>query len=178
MTRQRAITKLELIRTVYGRQEGWVTARWARSDGSKGSAVARFRLKTADRWYIAQLLVNNPTAKRLAEVPLARIEDAANADQEIRKWIKKGSGLEFDEQGRFVPGPRPRLKRPKARRLDDRFFQWVAICYRAAVVHGLPPAKTLAEDSDTPQGTVNRWIATAREKYPKMFAATAGRPSV
>jgi hypothetical protein len=178
MTRQRAITKLELIRTVHGGQEGWVTARWERSDGSKGAAAARFRLKTADRWYIAQLLLSSPTAKLLTEVPLARIEDAANADPEIRKWIMEGSELEFDEQGRFVPGPRPRLKRPKARRLDDRFYVMVASCYRAAVVHGLPPAKTLAEDSDTPQGTVNRWIATAREKYPEMFAATVGRPSV
>ena len=59
---------------------------------------------------------------------------------------------------------RPRLKRPAGRRLDDNFYIQVADAYRGAVAHGLQPAKTLAEDSETPQGTVNRWIATAREK--------------
>jgi hypothetical protein len=57
---------------------------------------------------------------------------------------------------------RPRLERPAARRLDAAFYERVATAYRAAVRHGLPPAKTLAEDADTPQGTVNRWIAEAR----------------
>ena len=60
---------------------------------------------------------------------------------------------------------RPRLKRPKSRReLDDSFYERVGVAYTAAVAHGLPPAKTLAAESDTPPGTVNRWIAEARRR--------------
>ena len=40
----------------------------------------------------------------------------------------------------------------------------MAFAYREAVEAGLPPSKTLAEDADTPPGTVNRWIAQARER--------------
>jgi hypothetical protein len=71
--------------------------------------------------------------------------------------------LERDAQGR-LSWRRHRLKRPRGRQLDDAFYAQVATAYLGAVAHGLPPAKTIAEDSDTPQGTVNRWIATAREK--------------
>lgn len=163
MTRQRAITKLELIPVTNAGREGWVEARWGRSDGSKGSALAHFWLNRSGHWYTAQLLLDVPTAKLLAEVPLARIERAVNADEKIRGWIVKGSGLERDVHGRLVAS-RHRLKRPKSRRLDDAFYARVATAYMGAVAHGLPPAKTLAADSDTAQGTVNRWIATARGK--------------
>jgi hypothetical protein len=69
------------------------------------------------------------------------------------------------------------LKRPKNRRLDDDFYRQVAETYRAAVNHGLNPAKTLAEDSDTPQATVNRWIAKARQVEGGLSETSPGKVS-
>jgi hypothetical protein len=164
MPRQRTITKLELVRATVAGQEGWIEARWERSDGSRGHVLARFRLRNAERWYIATLRVNQPTSQLLRDVPLARIEAAANnADPQIREWMEKGMARETVEHARSVASKRVRLKRLAGRRLDDAFYAQVAAAYRDAVAHGLPPAKTLAADSDTPLGTVNRWIARARE---------------
>jgi hypothetical protein len=156
MTRKRAITELDLIPANVGGDTDWVEARWRRADGSGGRVVARFRRKTEHHWYIARLLIDVPTGELLRDVPLARIEAAVNADERIRQWIAEGVK-------RRQP-PRRRLKRPAARRLEDQFYREVAAAYVSAVAHGLRPAKTLAEDADTPQGTVNRWIATARER--------------
>jgi hypothetical protein len=166
VARERTITRLELKPVIVEGAEGWVEARWRRSDGSKGYAYADFRRRYADQWGISQLLIDAPTATLLAEVPLARIENAANADAEIRGWIEKGSpAFQRELQGRRGGHRRRmRLKRPGQRRLDDGFYRQVANAYADAVRHGLPPAKTLAEDADTPPGTVNRWIATARRR--------------
>jgi hypothetical protein len=164
MTKERALTKLELVPAYVSGQPGWVDVRWQRADGSVGDAVAWFRLKKAERWYIARLLVSVPTAALLRDVPLARIEAAANADPRIRGWIEQAAPEEIVKSARRAAAKRPRLKRPKGRLLDDAFYERVGAAYTGAVANGLHPAKTLAADSDTPQGTVNRWIATAREK--------------
>lgn len=176
VTRERTLTRLELIPAVVSGREGWIQARWERSDGSKGYATAHFRPKSAERWYIAEILVPLPTGELLRNIPLARITDAVNADPEARAWVEKGAPVERDAEGKLV-GRRYRLKRPASRRLDDSFYARVATAYLGAVAHGLPPAKTLAEDSDTPPGTVNRWIAKAREKG-MLPEATAGKVSV
>jgi hypothetical protein len=154
MTRQRTLTELELIPTIRHDEHDWVTARWRRADGTEGKVVVQLRRKTEQRWYIAWLLAGQPTGELLRDVPLARIEAAVNADERIRRWVADGV--------KRKAGPRHKLKRPAAGRLDDQFYREVAAAYVDAVAHGLPPAKTLAEDSDTPQGTVNRWIAEAR----------------
>jgi hypothetical protein len=163
MARARAITHLELIPVVVNGQEGWVEAKWQRADGSEGSVVAHLRLRTAERWYIAMLMVVGPTTALLRDVPLARIENAANADPEIHPWLERSLPPAVVERRKRDRAERPRLTRPKNRRLDEDFYRQVADAYRAAVNHGLNPAKTLAEDSDTAQGTVNRWIAKARQ---------------
>ena len=163
MTKERALTKLELVPAIVGGREGYIEARWRRSDGSSGKAVAYFRLRAAERWYIAQITVGTPTTELLRDVPLARIETAANADPEVRAWLEKSADPETVERARRAAGRRPRLKRPPGRRLDDAFYRRVAKAYRAAVAHGLPPVKTLAADSETPPGTVSRWIAEARK---------------
>jgi hypothetical protein len=165
MTKERALTQLELLRATVSGRPGWVEARWKRADGSTGEATAHFRLKTAEWWYIARLLVDLPTTALLRDVPLARIEAGANADPAMRRWMESGMPEEAIKRARRVAAKRPRLERPTKRRpLPDEFFADVAAAYRAAVSAGLPPAKTLAEDSGTPQGTVNRWISTARDK--------------
>jgi hypothetical protein len=163
MTKERSITKLELLPTSSGSRGGWVTARWERADGSRGSVAAWFRLKTAERWYIARLLVDVPTIALLRDVPLARIEQAVNADPEIREWIEAGTDEETLHAARRAASKRPRLVRPTGR-LDDDFYRHVAAAYRGAVAHGLQPAKTLADESDSPQGSVNRWIGEARRR--------------
>jgi hypothetical protein len=157
MTKERALTELELIPAIVGVDHDWVEARWKRADGSAGRVTARFRRKTEHRWYIARLQVDLPTGELLRDVPLARIEAAANASARIRTWLAEGVK-------RRQPPDRWKLERPPKRRLEDGFYLNVAAAYIDAVERGLPPAKTLAADSDTPPGTVNRWISEARRR--------------
>ena len=108
-------------------------------------------------------------------MPLARIANAANADPEIRVGLDRSVPADVVERRERDREERPRLKRPTSRRLDDDFYRQVAEAYRAAAAHGLQPAKTLAADSDTPQGTVNRWIAKAREVDGGLSGTTPGK---
>ena len=164
MARQRFLTRLDLIPETVAGRDGWVAARWQRSDGSKGDAHAFFLPRgSTGRWYIDTLLVEVPTGELLRDVPLARIETAANSDPEIHAWIEKGASLETVEHARRA-AKRTRLARPSTHQLDDGFYERVATAYRDAVARGLPPAKTLAEDADTPPSTVNRWIGQARKR--------------
>ena len=164
MTLERTLTKLELLPARDGKRH-WVHARWWRSDDSKGEATVQLRLKTAERWYIARVMVDLPTPKLMRDVPLTRITAAVNADAGLREWIEKDVPQETVKLARRKAAERPRLERPVRRRpLEDSFFESVAAAYRGAIKHGLPPAKTMSEDSDTPPGTVNRWIAEARRR--------------
>ena len=163
MTRERTLTRLRLARAIVPGGGGWVSAQWERSDGSSGIAYVQMEAAAAERWSIARLLIHAPTARKLQDVPLQRITNAINADAAIQEWIKQGTEPETVELMEHDAARRPRLKRPKSRReLDDGFYRRVADAYRGAVANGLPPAKTLAADSETPPGTVNRWIARAR----------------
>jgi hypothetical protein len=168
MAKQRSLTKLELVPATVGsaedRRGGWVEARWRRADGSKGDVAVRLRPEKAEHWYPAQLLLTLPTNAKLRDIPLARIESAANADPAIIEWAKKGSDPETVEAVEHAAARRPKLKRPRGRRLDDGFYKQVAAAYTGAVANGLDPVKTLAADSDTPQGTIARWIAQARAR--------------
>jgi hypothetical protein len=175
MTRERRLTKLELTPASASDKPGWVEARWKRSDDSKGSVFARFSMKSEDSWYIAELLMHLPTGAKLRDVPLAKIEAAANASPEIREWIGESRPDAAEARRRW--SQRRRLQAPKTRRLDDAFYQRVADAYRDAVIFGQPPAKTLAADSAVPQGTVNRWIAAARDRG-YLAPATQGKVTV
>jgi hypothetical protein len=168
MTRKRSLTHLELSLALNNGRKGWVAADWQRADGSKGSVIAHIRPKTPERWYIAQLLISVPSAALLRDVPFARIEQAVNAaakaDPKMREWLEQGMDPGTIERMRRDVAKRPRLKRPANHRLDDEFYERVATAYQAALEHGLRPSKTLAEDSDTPPGTVNRWIFESRSR--------------
>jgi hypothetical protein len=163
MTRERAITKLVLQPVNVMGQKGWVEARWERADGSGWSIAVKCRSEKAGRWYVAHTFATAPTAERLRDVPVARIETAINATPRVHEWLKKGTLPEIEREERLAIAKRPRLERPASRRLDDAFYARVADAYRGAVANGLPPSKTLAEDSGTPPGTINRWIAEARK---------------
>src|SRR4051794_32022250 len=89
VAKERAITKLELIPTTVSGKRGWVTAKWTRTDGSKGEVIVWPRYKAAERFYIASMQMLQPTTAGLRDVPLARIEDACNANAEIRALAAK-----------------------------------------------------------------------------------------
>jgi len=160
MAQARAITRLEIHPAEVAGQKQWVSAEWERADGSKGFAVAHVRWKTAERLKVFQLLIE---PAYLRDVPVARIEQACNANPKIRDGIDRAFGKDLVKKRKIDVASRPRLKRPKSRRLDDDFFRAVADAYTAAVRFGLPPGPTLAADSGTPLSTVHRWIAEARK---------------
>ncbi len=172
MARQRTLTKLSLEGILENGKPA-IYAEWTRADGSKGEAWAKFRLATAERWYIQRLSIHFPTVHVLRDVPLARITDAVNADPHLRAWLEGGLDEKTLARVRRDTSERPRLVRPDGHKLDDDFYAQVAAAYTAAVAAGLPPAKTLADESGVPQGTVNRWIAKAREKH--LPSTTAGK---
>jgi hypothetical protein len=166
---------------------GWVRAHWRRGKNNpeqtaylhfnprlamsrSGKLVKRTARTRGQRWPVDELrLRGRVTAELLREIPLHRIEVVVAVSDAIRptleEWLDRKAPAELDEA--FVESYRTvprhsRLKRP-AGRLDEQFYRDVSWAYREAIEHGLNPGKTLAEDSGAPQGTVNRWIAKARD---------------
>jgi hypothetical protein len=149
----------------------WVEAFWRREGGKERSAFLRWEYDAnADWWKPVELRVNNPTRRGLAEIPLFVIEQAVNAAEVILDMLANPGDeaptnlrAAFAERRNAARKRRP-LRRPSTRALSDDFYRDVAAAYRDAIVRGLPPGKTIAEDTGAPTGTVNRWIAKAREK--------------
>lgn len=162
MTKERALTQLLLAPVNFMGSDGYLEASWERADGTGGKAILSFQPSKAERWHHRDIWMRKPTAEKLRDVPLARIEAAVNANPSLHEWLDEAvpPGIVAGRRSRVAQ--RPRLERPTGRHLDDDFYRRVADAYRAAVANGLPPSKTLAADSDTPAGTVNRWIAAAR----------------
>jgi hypothetical protein len=167
MTRERTLTHIDLL----AGPGGWVQASWRRSDNSEGRVFARLRRHRKGRWQVTDLQVPAPTTALLHDVPLARIEIAINVSGPVLETLverideKPSANLAEDFKGLYRRMPRQaRLERPTSRRLDDAFYRNVGWAYRAAAARGMSPAKTLAQDSGAPQGTVNRWIAEARSR--------------
>ena len=137
-------------------REGWVHTRWNRRDGSSGQTNVYLCLAAAERCAIYSIELPSPTTALLRDIPLARIEAAANADPIIREWAGLAIGPEWAKAATAQAAKRRKLRVPKKPQLDDAHYQLVAEAYRGAVANGLPPAKTLADESGRPQGTVNR----------------------
>ncbi len=169
--------KLKHINFAFTAGGGWVKANLLRESGREQSAWVRFeevkRRKHSDGrpvWRIAELQVKSPTAEALREIPLQRLEVAFNGlemSAELLDTIDEVPSADLDSaiSGRFNrQSPRKKFQRPASRRLNDEFFAQVAAAYREAVIRGLDPGKTLAEDADVPHSTAARWIAVAREK--------------
>lgn len=166
MTKQRALTQLTLAKVnFFGGAEGYVEVEWGRADGSRGKAVFSFTPYRAERWRVRDIYMRDPTAEKLRDVPVARIEAAVSAHTDIHEWLDEANPPAIKPGRRERAAKRRRLQRPAGRKLSPEFFKQVADAYQDAVANGLPPTRTLAQDSDTPPGTVNRWIATARHKY-------------
>jgi len=63
------------------------------------------------------------------------------------------------------PGdPRKPLGRPSSPASLDQFYQRVANAYLSASCATSRPAVVLAEENDTPVGTVHRWVREARRR--------------
>ena len=164
MTKERALTRLRVAHVNFMGSDGYLEASWERADGTSGKAVLSFLPLKAERWHARDIWMREPTAEKLRDVPLARIEAAVNANPSLHEELEKAIPEAAVSWRRGRAAQRLKLERPSSRRLDDSFFQQVADAYQAAVANGLPPAKTLAAESDTPAGTVNRWIAGARAR--------------
>lgn len=167
MSRQNVITGIELLpANVAGAEPAWIRARWTRADRSEGRAFARFE-RPKKGYRIAELLLQWPTLELLRDVPLRRIESAANADDAIRHYL--GLRGPFEERLRKTKlnerrrRARLTLKPPSTRQLDSDYLVHVADCYTDAVAYGLQPADTMHKDSGIPLGTINRWIAEAKD---------------
>lgn len=150
---------------------GWVEARWRAGKPDEIVAYVRFALEGL-RMCLVQLDIREPYTRLHRDLPLGRIENAVNADANVRAEL--GLGLDQDP-GRDLPtffgmkrnirgASRYRLERPETRRLGDDFYKAVARAYADAVAAGMNPRKTLADDSDTHADTVARWIREARRR--------------
>ncbi len=167
---------------------GWARVTWRQGQTGEVVADVRFSVEQpALKLVVAELRFVEPWLRRHRELPLSRVENAANADANTRFQIvkdsKKPAPRDLDEyfalkaktSGRRVE-PRYQLERPARRRLDDDFYAAVARAYADAVAEGLNPRKTLAADSGTPADTVARWIAEARRRG-QLSAGEPGKAS-
>ena len=151
---------------------GWVHATWQGETGEIVACIRFTEVPPAEPLPLAELRLLEPSARRHRELPLARIENAVNADADMRfelglhmaDVVPDNDPFEFFRTKARVSGKRVRfeLERPTKRRLDDGFYSDVARAYVDAVHFGLNPRKTLAVDSRTPADTVARWIREAR----------------
>ena len=172
MPRKPSAKTLELIP---GRG-GWARVTWRQGQPGEVVAYVRFTVEQpGSTLAVAELRVTEPWVRRHRELPLSRVENAANADWNVRGLILADMGkrtrtplaesfaTKAQISGRRVE-PRYRLERPARRRLGDDFYAAVARAYTEAVAEGLNPRKTLADDSGTPADTVARWIVQARRR--------------
>jgi hypothetical protein len=155
---------------------GWARVTWRQRQPGEVVAYVRFSVdQRVGTLTVAELRISEPWVQRHRELPLGRVENAANADANTRAHIVMHSKEEappdldvyFETQARISGRrvePRYQLERPAARRLDDEFYAAVGRAYAEAVADGLNPRKTLATDSGTPADTVARWIGEARRR--------------
>lgn len=154
---------------------GWARVTWHAGRADEVVADVRFVFdEPALTLRVVELRVSEPWVRRHRDLPLSRVENAANADANFKAHLglamKKAPGdldvyfsLKSQTHSEKVQ-PRHRLERSAGRRLDDDFYASVGRAYAEALFEGLNPRKTLAADSNTPADTVARWIREARRR--------------
>jgi hypothetical protein len=157
---------------------GWLKAFWRREDGPENVIYVRLRPPRTKRhtWSIMGLEASKHSrpprlsTDLLTDVPHLRIELAVAASDVFKSGLTKLIDQKVDARdldavfrAAYRDTPRTKLERPPRGQRDDDFLRKVALAYRQAVAAGLPPLKTMAEDSGIPQGTIARWTAEARE---------------
>jgi hypothetical protein len=157
---------------------GWLKAFWRREAGADNVIFVRLRPPRTKRqaWEIIGLQESKHSqppwlsSELLNDVPRHRIELAVEASDVFRSGLLEGID---DEQPKdldaafrriYRDAPRAKLARPARIQRGDDFLRKVAVAYWQAVAAGLPPLKTMADDSGIPRGTIARWIADARER--------------
>jgi hypothetical protein len=158
---------------------GWVKTNWRRGGGPEQSVWIRWAppkrkrggKPSERRWSMEEVRIADPLGKdvRFREIPLPRIYIAFNALEMADELYESlddevPADLERAMREKWQTQPRIKLERPAQRKLDDEFFRMVAQAYRGAVIRGLPPVKTIAEDAGVPHSTVARWIAQTRAR--------------
>jgi hypothetical protein len=154
---------------------GWLKARWRGGESAENVIFVRFQPPAGERstWLIDRLAPSRQSRGRLAglvaDAPLYRIEEAVNASDVFRDGLlarlddPEPADLDLAHTDSYRGMPQPKLKRPRRNALNDDFYRQVASAYRKAVAAGLPPGETMAKNSGIPRGTINRWIAEARD---------------
>jgi len=158
---------------------GWLKAYWRYgADAPENTVFCRFRRPRTKRqgWALIGLQASKHSdppwlsSGLLDEIPRLRIELAVQASEVFKDGLLEGydadqpTDLDAAFKRAYRKSALPELERPPRSGLNDDFFRRVALAYRQAVTAGRPPTKTLAAISDTPPGTVNRWIAEARAR--------------
>jgi hypothetical protein len=153
---------------------GWAKVFWRRSGESELSAFVRFRppRRKGEPWTLIGLQAPKDSRLHtflLNDVPRHLIEQAINASAVFQEGLRADfdkpatNDLDGAFRGKYREAPRLKLERPGRRNFDDAFLRDVATAYRQAIAAGLPPLRTMADDSGIPQGTIARWVGKARE---------------
>jgi hypothetical protein len=148
---------------------GWVQARFFDKKSAYRRLFVRFEPDAGGRWAAAEWRIPGYPDDVLRQVPYNRIRKAVDADERIRDELARriselpepGFDGAFGEPERSKP---IRLVRPKGRRLDDSFYQQVAVTYRQAIGRGLNPRQAIAEAATVSPDVAGRWIYEARKR--------------
>lgn len=147
-------------------------AGWLRCDWPAGRAFVCFRRGRGRRLVTAALFQLEPTRESLRDLPLHRIEVAANAGGDLTRTLH----ARLDEpqvaigSAAFVAAftgfakPEPKLVRPAGRRLDDDWYRQVAEVYIAAKDRGEKPRAAVARLAGVSTDVAGRWIYEARKR--------------
>lgn len=172
---------------------GWVRASWHRKGEPENVAFVRLAPPEHEKqaWGAVALSVSKKSRPRwlspdlVADVPLHRIAMAVQASKVFQSGlldlINEPNPSDLDDAFWQTYEKAPRMKidrRPTRSEMTDDFYRHVALVYRWALEAGLPPLKTMAEDSGIPQSTIARWVAEARKPERGFLPpATPGRVS-
>jgi transposase-like protein len=169
---------------VLGRK-GWVF--YTPGEIDEGVFLRLARDSPGKRLKVVEVRAGGPdglSARTLRELPVARIEAAANNPREawrVNQAIKDGPPFDMSEpyaglSSAFFRDPsrvarrqrtlrQLKLRIPKTARKSDAFYSRVANAYSSEVSMGnRQPAADIATANDVPVTTVHRWIKEARRR--------------
>ncbi len=144
---------------------GWVQARYQ----PRRRLFVRFEPDANGRWQAAEWSIPGYPPDELRRIPFHRITLAVNADDRVKEELGARLGEEPEPGFRGAFGEPKRgtpllIKRPPGRRLDESFYQRVAVVYRQAVGRGLKPRVAIAEAAGVSNDVAGRWIYEARKR--------------
>ena len=155
---------------------GWARVAWRQGQPGEVVAYVRFSVEQpALTLTVAELRFTEPWVRRHRELPLSRVENAANADANTRAHIhmdsKEDAPPDLDEyfaakaktSGRRVQ-PRHRLERPRTPAARRRLLRSRRPRLRGSGGRRVEPAQDARHRFRHAADTVARWIAEARRR--------------